>query len=68
MEQFPNNASYFCGLQISESQEKHHHVEYYDIRAAEAALSALNMSDIAGKQIKVESSQSGGTRRYSQFT
>jgi hypothetical protein len=53
-------------LQIRESPHKHHHkfVEYYDIRAAEAALSALNRSDVAGKQIKIESSHPGGTRRY----
>ncbi|KAL5564796.1 hypothetical protein UlMin_027960 [Ulmus minor] len=29
-------------------------IEFYDIRAAEAALHALNKSDICGKQIKIE--------------
>jgi RNA recognition motif-containing protein len=53
-------------LQIRESPQRHHDkfIEYYDIRDADAALSALNRSDIAGKQIKVESSLPGGTRRY----
>ncbi|XP_061952311.1 protein MEI2-like 1 isoform X1 [Populus nigra] len=54
--------------EIRESPHKHHHkfVEYYDIRAAEAALSALNRSDVAGKQIKIESSHPGGTRSLMQ--
>ncbi|KAJ6748315.1 RNA RECOGNITION MOTIF-CONTAINING [Salix purpurea] len=54
--------------EILESPQKHHHkfIEYYDIRDAEAALSALNRSDIAGKQIKVESSLLGGTRSLMQ--
>ncbi|XP_057995409.1 protein MEI2-like 1 isoform X2 [Hevea brasiliensis] len=51
--------------EIRETPHKRHHkfIEYYDIRAAEAALSALNRSDIAGKQIKLETSRPGGTRR-----
>ncbi|KAF2311590.1 hypothetical protein GH714_025063 [Hevea brasiliensis] len=51
--------------EIRETPHKRHHkfIEYYDIRAAEAALSALNRSDIAGKQIKLEPSRPGGTRR-----
>ncbi|XP_050221418.1 protein MEI2-like 1 isoform X1 [Mercurialis annua] len=51
--------------EIRETPHKHHHkfIEYYDIRAAEAALSALNRSDIGGKQIKLEPSRPGGTRR-----
>jgi len=46
---------YLC-LQIYESPEMNHHkfIEYYDVRAAEAALRALNRSEIAGKQIKLE--------------
>uniref|UniRef100_A0A6N2NEZ4 RRM domain-containing protein n=1 Tax=Salix viminalis TaxID=40686 RepID=A0A6N2NEZ4_SALVM len=46
----------------------HHHkfIEYYDIRAAEAALSALNRSDVAGKQIKIESGHPGGNRSLMQ--
>ncbi|KAI4383634.1 hypothetical protein MLD38_009446 [Melastoma candidum] len=31
------------------------YVEFYDIRAAEAALLALNMSEIAGRRIKIQS-------------
>ncbi|CAM8950886.1 unnamed protein product [Rhodiola kirilowii] len=39
-------------------------IEYYDIRAAEAALSALNRFDGGGKQqIKVELSRPGGARQ-----
>lgn len=54
------------GLQIRETPHKRNHkfVEFYDIRAAEAALRALNRSDIAGKQIKLEPSRPGGLRRY----
>ncbi|KAJ4838396.1 hypothetical protein Tsubulata_017426 [Turnera subulata] len=51
--------------EIRETSHEHHQklIEYYDVRAAEAALSALNKSDIAGKQIKLESA---GTRRLMQ--
>uniref|UniRef100_A0A6N2LKL3 RRM domain-containing protein n=1 Tax=Salix viminalis TaxID=40686 RepID=A0A6N2LKL3_SALVM len=54
--------------EIRESPHKHHHkfIEYYDIRAAEAALSALNRSDVAGKQIKIESGHPGGNRSLMQ--
>ncbi|XP_061956371.1 protein MEI2-like 1 isoform X1 [Populus nigra] len=54
--------------EIRESPQRHHDkfIEYYDIRDADAALSALNRSDIAGKQIKVESSLPGGTRSLMQ--
>lgn len=53
-------------LQIRETPHRSNHkfVEFYDVRAAEAALRALNRSDIAGKQIKVEPSRPGGARRY----
>lgn len=53
-------------MQIRETPQRSHHkfVEYYDIRAAEAALRALNRSDIAGKRIKLEPSRPGGARRY----
>ncbi|KAG6686074.1 hypothetical protein I3842_11G000900 [Carya illinoinensis] len=37
-------------------------IEFYDVRAAESALRALNRSDIAGKQIKVEPSHPGIAR------
>ena len=53
-------------LQIRETPHKHHHkfIEFYDVRAAEAALRALNRSDIAGKKIKLEPSRAGGARRW----
>lgn len=52
-------------LQIRETPHKRHHkfIEYYDVRAADAALKALNRSDIAGKKIKLEPSRPGGARR-----
>lgn len=37
-------------------------VEFFDIRAAEAALCALNQNDFVGKRIKLEPSQPGGVR------
>ncbi|XAR52794.1 hypothetical protein NMG60_11021069 [Bertholletia excelsa] len=51
--------------EIRETPHKRHHkfVEFYDVRAAEAALKALNRSDIAGKRIKLEPSRPGGARR-----
>lgn len=51
--------------EIRETPHKRHHkfIEYYDIRAAEAALKSLNRIDIAGKRIKLEPSRPGGTRR-----
>ncbi|KAG0455801.1 hypothetical protein HPP92_023589 [Vanilla planifolia] len=51
--------------EIRETPHKRHHkfIEFYDIRAAEAALRALNKSDIAGKRIKLEPSRPGGARR-----
>lgn len=57
--------SHFLTLQIRETPHKRHHkfIEYYDVRAAEAALRSLNRSDIAGKRIKLEPSRPGGARR-----
>ncbi|XP_077212120.1 MEI2-like protein 1 isoform X2 [Tasmannia lanceolata] len=54
--------------EIRETPHKRHHkfIEFYDVRAAEAALRALNRSDIAGKQIKLEPSRPGGARRVMQ--
>ncbi|KAF5196619.1 Mei2-like [Thalictrum thalictroides] len=51
--------------EIRETPHKRHHkfIEYYDVRAAEAALRALNRTDIAGKRIKLEPSRPGGARR-----
>ncbi|KAG8649502.1 protein MEI2-like 4 isoform X3 [Manihot esculenta] len=37
-------------------------IEFYDLRAAEGALHALNRSNIAGKQIKLEPCYTGGSR------
>ena len=55
----------FCP-QIRETPHKRNHkfIEFFDVRAAEAALRALHRSDIAGKQIKLEPSRPGGARRY----
>uniref|UniRef100_A0A6N2M620 RRM domain-containing protein n=1 Tax=Salix viminalis TaxID=40686 RepID=A0A6N2M620_SALVM len=54
--------------EIHETPDRNHHkfVEFYDLRAAEAALCALNKSDIAGKRIKLEASCPGGLKRLSQ--
>ncbi|CAN0853762.1 Protein MEI2-like 5 [Linum grandiflorum] len=51
--------------EIRETPHKRHHkfIEFYDVRAAEAALKQLNRSDIAGKRIKLEPSRPGGARR-----
>ncbi|XP_072978005.1 protein MEI2-like 2 isoform X1 [Typha angustifolia] len=51
--------------EIRETPHKRHHkfIEFYDVRAAEAALRSLNKSDIAGKKIKLEPSRPGGARR-----
>ncbi|CAH9143188.1 unnamed protein product [Cuscuta epithymum] len=51
--------------EIRETPHKQHHkfIEFYDVRAAEAALKALNKSDIAGKRIKLELSRPGGARK-----
>ncbi|GER24566.1 MEI2-like protein 5 [Striga asiatica] len=53
--------------EIRETPHKRHHkfVEFYDVRAAEAALKSLNKIDIAGKRIKLEPSRPGGARRSS---
>uniref|UniRef100_A0A0D9VGE0 RRM domain-containing protein n=1 Tax=Leersia perrieri TaxID=77586 RepID=A0A0D9VGE0_9ORYZ len=54
--------------EIRDTPQKGHHkiIEFYDVRAAEAALRALNRNDIAGKKIKLETSRLGATRRLSQ--
>ncbi|XP_039045270.1 protein MEI2-like 1 [Hibiscus syriacus] len=62
----------FCAFgeikEIREIPHKHDHkfIEFYDVRAAEAAFHALNRSDIAGKQIKLEPSHPWGVRRFMQ--
>ncbi|KAM3386735.1 hypothetical protein ACQJBY_009959 [Aegilops geniculata] len=46
------------------SQNGHHkYVEFFDTRAAEAALYALNMRDIAGKKIRLERCCAGNGKR-----
>ncbi|GER42754.1 MEI2-like protein 5 [Striga asiatica] len=53
--------------EVRETPNKRNHkfVEFYDVRAAEAALKSLNRIDIAGKRIKLEPSRPGGARRSS---
>ncbi|KQJ82362.1 hypothetical protein BRADI_5g08580v3 [Brachypodium distachyon] len=49
------------------SQQGHHkYIEFYDVRAAEAALYVLNRSDIAGKTIKLVPCCVGDTKRLMQ--
>ncbi|XVF54783.1 hypothetical protein PTKIN_Ptkin05aG0209300 [Pterospermum kingtungense] len=54
--------------EIRETPHKHNQkfIEFYDVRAAEAAINALNRSDIAGKQIKLEPNWPGDVRRFIQ--
>ncbi|KAK8540341.1 hypothetical protein V6N13_038894 [Hibiscus sabdariffa] len=62
----------FCAFgEIKEIYETPHKsnlkfIEFYDVRAAEAAFHALNRSDIAGKQIKLEPSHPWDVRRFMQ--
>ncbi|PSS12088.1 Protein MEI2-like [Actinidia chinensis var. chinensis] len=50
--------------EISEAPQRSHgkFIEFYDVRAAEAALRELNRSNIVGKKIKIEPSCTGGAR------
>ncbi|XP_020110261.1 protein MEI2-like 4 isoform X2 [Ananas comosus] len=54
--------------EIGETPFKSNHksIEFYDVRAADAALRALNRSDIAGKKIKLQPSCPGGARHLNQ--
>ncbi|XP_039069382.1 protein MEI2-like 1 isoform X1 [Hibiscus syriacus] len=54
--------------EIRDAPNKNNHkvIEFYDVRAAEAALNALNRSNSAGKQVKLEPSRLGGVRRFIQ--
>lgn len=58
-------AAYGEVKEIRETPHKRHHkfIEFYDVRAAEMALKALNGAEIAGKRIKLEHSRPGGARR-----
>lgn len=51
--------------EIRETPFRRHHrfIEYYDIRASEAALISLNGCKIAGKCIRLEPSRPGGARQ-----
>jgi hypothetical protein len=53
-------------MQIRDTLQKGNHkiIEFYDVRVAEAAVRALNRSDLAGKKINLETSSLSGTRRY----
>ncbi|KAK8603348.1 hypothetical protein V6N13_085538 [Hibiscus sabdariffa] len=53
--------------EIYETPKKiqHKFIEFYDVRAAEAALHALNKSEIAGNQVEVELSRPESSRRRS---
>lgn len=55
------------GMQIREAPQgsRHKSIEFCDIRAAEAALRELNKSDMGGKQMKLEPTHLGGSKRYS---
>ncbi|XP_047079587.1 disease resistance protein RGA5-like [Lolium rigidum] len=52
-------------FEIRETSNKKHHkfIEFYDVRAAEAALRSLDKSKVAGKHIKLELIRPGATRR-----
>lgn len=59
--------TYSCSVQqIRETPQKIHqkYIEFYDTRAAEAALRELNSRYIAGKQIKLEPSHLRGLRKW----
>ncbi|GKV36317.1 hypothetical protein SLEP1_g44463 [Rubroshorea leprosula] len=49
-------------------EQNHKFIEFYDVRAAEAAFCALNGYDIAGKQIKIEPSPPGAVRCFMQLS
>lgn len=51
--------------EVKEIRDISHHkfIEFYDVRAAEAALRGLNGSEIAGKRIKIEPSRPGSAKR-----
>lgn len=42
---------------------RHRSIEFYDIRAAEAASRELNKSELGGKQMRIESTHPGGSKR-----
>jgi len=57
-------------IQIREAPHRSNQkvIEFYDVRAANEALRALNQSDITGKKIKLEPSLPVGARSYCPFT
>jgi len=54
--------------EIRDAPQKGHHkiIEFYDVRAAESAVRALNRSDLAGKKIKLETGRLSAARRLTQ--
>ena len=50
--------------EIRETPNKRHHkfIEFYDVRCAEAAIKALNKTEIKSKKIKIEPSRPGGRK------
>ncbi|CAD6244401.1 unnamed protein product [Miscanthus lutarioriparius] len=54
--------------EIRDAPQKGHHkiIEFYDVRAAEGAVRALNRSDLAGKKIKLETGRLSAARRLTQ--
>ncbi|KAK8530799.1 hypothetical protein V6N13_030739 [Hibiscus sabdariffa] len=62
----------FCAFgeikEIREIPHKHDHkfIEFYDVKAAEAAVHAMNRNDIAGKLFKLEPRRLWGVRSFMQ--
>ncbi|KAL5668302.1 hypothetical protein ACJX0J_020523, partial [Zea mays] len=54
--------------EIRDAPQKGHHkvIEFYDVRAAEGAVRALNRSDLAGKKINLGTVGLSGVRRLTQ--
>ncbi|XP_039001756.1 protein MEI2-like 4 [Hibiscus syriacus] len=51
--------------EINQTPKNHKFIEFYNVRAAEAALHVLNKSEIAGNQVEVELSHPESSRRCS---
>ena len=54
--------------EIRDTPHMSHHkfIEFYDVRAAESALRAVNRSEVGGNQIKIASGQTGDSKRFMQ--
>jgi len=44
-------------------KKNHKFIEFFDVRAAEAALESLNKQEVNGRRLKIEYSRPGGARR-----